>query len=96
MVTMDYIMDIPEMGIEHGDFVFENLNNSFGQFYLTYMSASESFRLSYYPHRLDEFKGLLKEAFGESCNHTVFGDFKQLDEITDPAFFIHLVEKKTE
>lgn len=70
LVTMDYIMDIPSMGIEH-----------------------ESFRLSYYPHRLDEFKGLLKEAFGETCNHTVFGDFKPLEEIPEPAFYIHLVEK---
>lgn len=58
--------------------------------------SAESFRLSYYPHRLDEFKGLLKEAFGEACKHTVFGDFKQLDEISDPAFYIHLVEKLPE
>jgi len=73
LVTMDYIMDIPEMGVNH-----------------------ESFRLSYYPHRLDEFKGLLHEAFGQSSKHTVFGDFKELEEIPDPAFYIHLVEKPAE
>lgn len=70
LVTMDYIMNIPEMGIE-----------------------LESFRLSYYPHRLDEFKGLLKEAFGQSSAHTVFADFKTLEEEPEPAFYIHLVEK---
>lgn len=58
-------------------------------------STKESFRLSYYPHRLDEFKGLLKEAFGDLCKHTVFGDFKPLEEIPEPAFYIHLVEKPT-
>lgn len=56
----------------------------------------ESFRLSYYPHRLDEFKCLLQEAFGQSAKHTVYGDFKGLDEIPEPAFYIHLMEKHVE
>lgn len=53
----------------------------------------ESFRLSYYPHRLSDFKDLLKDVFGEKCKHTVFGDFKSLDDIPEPAFYIHLIEK---
>lgn len=73
LVTMDYIMDIPQLG---------NVEK-------------ESFRLSYYPHRLDEFQTMLKQIFGESCKHTVFGDFKAMEEIKNPAFYIHLVEKST-
>lgn len=56
----------------------------------------ESFRLSYYPHRLDEFTGLLKEAFGGRCKHTIYADFKSLEEVPEPAFYIHLVEKEEE
>ena len=59
------------------------------------MCLTESFRLSYYPHRLDEFQTMLKQIFGESCKHTVFGDFKAMEEIKNPAFYIHLVEKST-
>ena len=55
--------------------------------------CTESFRLSYYPHRLDEFQSMLKQIFGETCKHTVFGDFKPMEEIQNPAFYIHLVEK---
>lgn len=73
LVTMDYIMSIPEMGVDH-----------------------ESFRLSYYPHRLDEFTELLKEAFGNTSKHTIYADFKSLDEIPEPAFYIHLIEKEKE
>jgi hypothetical protein len=55
--------------------------------------AYSQFRLSYYPHRLDSFTGLLKEAFGQDVKHQVFGDFKPLGEISEPAFYIHVVEK---
>lgn len=87
-------MDIPTMGIEHGIINFKLIQAIFRFLKkLILPNIAESFRLSYYPHRLDEFKGLLKEAFGETCNHTVFGDFKPLEEIPEPAFYIHLVEK---
>ena len=94
LVTMDYIMNIPEMGIELGLFLFI-FSASFGRLliYVYDTLHAESFRLSYYPHRLDEFKGLLKEAFGEASAHTVFADFKSLEEEPEPAFYIHLVEK---
>jgi len=71
MVTMDYMMNIPELGDEES-----------------------SFRLSYYPHRLGEFKGILHEIFSE-CKHTVFADFKPMEDIANPAFYIHLVEKSS-
>ena len=31
--------------------------------------------------------------FGSGANHKVFGDFKELKENPDPAFFIHMIEK---
>jgi len=52
------------------------------------------FRLSYYPHRLEVFKNMLKEAFNTKQDHKIFGDFKDLNEIDTPNFYIHVVEKK--
>ena len=51
------------------------------------------FRLSYYPHKLVVFKSILKDIFGQSANHIIYGDFKKLDEVENPAFLIHVVEK---
>ncbi|GJQ74933.1 hypothetical protein Trydic_g9561 [Trypoxylus dichotomus] len=51
------------------------------------------FRLSYYPHRLETFKAMLLEAFGTQCNYKLFGDFKSLEEVENPSYYIHLVEK---
>jgi glycine N-methyltransferase len=56
-------------------------------------SDANQFRLSYYPHRLAEFTKLVKEAFGENCKHTVYADFKPLEEEPEPAFYIHVIEK---
>jgi len=56
---------------------------------------NNEFRLSYYPHRLEVFKGILKEIFGSKSNQEIYGDFKSLDDVTNPnpAFYIHVVEK---
>ncbi|XP_013401873.1 glycine N-methyltransferase isoform X2 [Lingula anatina] len=51
------------------------------------------FRLSYYPHRLKAFTGLLKEAFGEKAEHQVFGDFREYDPEDTPAYFIHVIQR---
>ncbi|CAB3370121.1 Hypothetical predicted protein [Cloeon dipterum] len=51
------------------------------------------FRLSYYPHRLAGFTNMLAEVFDKKAKNTIYGDFKPLKEIEDPAFFIHVVEK---
>jgi len=51
------------------------------------------FTLSYYPHRLANFTKLLKGAFGESAKHTIYADFKPLNQEEDPAFYIHVIEK---
>lgn len=51
------------------------------------------FRLSYYPHLLDEFNDMLTEVVPYET-HTIYGDFKPLDEMKNPGFFIHVLEKK--
>ncbi|KAF4526034.1 hypothetical protein B566_EDAN000827, partial [Ephemera danica] len=51
------------------------------------------FRLSYYPHRLNKFNEMLDEAFDGKARSRIYGDFKPLSEIQDPAFYIHVLEK---
>lgn len=60
---------------------------------LTITPPTSNFRLSYYPHRVERFGSLLQETFGEGSTHTVYGDFRPLGEVADPAFYIHVVEK---
>lgn len=52
------------------------------------------FRLSYYPHRLTVFRDMLAEVFGHGAKHTIYGDFKPLNQIEDPGFYIHVLEKQ--
>jgi len=54
---------------------------------------TSQFRLSYYPHRKDAFTKLLKSVFGENAQHALYGDFRPLADVQDPAFFIHVIEK---
>jgi len=53
------------------------------------------FRLSYYPHRLENFKGLLAEAFGGKLQHSFYGDFKAYiaGESKPPCYFVHVCKK---
>lgn len=51
------------------------------------------FRLSYYPHRLGVFTDMLDEAFHYRAKHTIYGDFKSLDVVKHPGFYIHVMEK---
>lgn len=51
------------------------------------------FRLSYYPHRLHVFRDMLEEAFHYRAKHTTYGDFKQLEDVKHPGFYIHVMEK---
>ncbi|XP_044749479.1 glycine N-methyltransferase [Coccinella septempunctata] len=77
LVILDYFLDTSSFG--KNDFVNEE-------------SISE-FRLSYYPHRLKVFNKMLLSAFGEDAYHEIYGDFKSLNEIENPAFYIHFIEK---
>uniref|UniRef100_A0A8C7XGA4 Glycine N-methyltransferase n=1 Tax=Oryzias sinensis TaxID=183150 RepID=A0A8C7XGA4_9TELE len=53
------------------------------------------FRLSYYPHRLDNFRELLKEAFSGKMEHSVYGDFQTYvpGRSQPPCYFIHVCKK---
>ena len=51
------------------------------------------FRLSYYPHMLDVFTSILKDIFGTKSTHQIYGDFKSLEIVKIPAFYIHVMEK---
>lgn len=52
------------------------------------------FRLSYYPLRLTIFCDMLLETFSHKAKHTIYGDFKPLNQVEDPGFYIHVVEKQ--
>lgn len=65
---------------------------------LSYMIDMENgdvtdFVLSYYPHRLAKFTNTVREIFNESTSYEIYGDFQPLDQIEDPAFYIHVVER---
>ena len=63
----------------------------------TVSSKPRHFRLSYYPHRVDDFGRLLRDSFGAAAaDHAVFGDFRPRGELADPAFYIHVVQKPLE
>ncbi|XP_056648913.1 glycine N-methyltransferase [Diorhabda sublineata] len=81
LVTLDYLIDTSLLEDEKKDYVIGD-------------SISE-FRLSYYPHRLKVFKEMLQKSFGENSEYQIFGDFKQLDEIDVPNFYIHVVQKSS-
>lgn len=55
--------------------------------------SNSDFRLSYYPHRLQVFRSMLKDIFGHTAKSSIYGDFQPLNEIEDPAFYIHVIEK---
>ncbi|CAD5123180.1 DgyrCDS11547 [Dimorphilus gyrociliatus] len=55
--------------------------------------GKEHFRLSYYPHRVVDFVSLLRQVFGPEAKHSIFGDFKPIDEIECPTYFMHVIKK---
>lgn len=57
-------------------------------------NENNEFRLSYYPHKLSVFSQILSNTFGPHMKHTICGDFKRLNEVENPAFYVHIVEKK--
>lgn len=56
-------------------------------------NENNEFRLCYYPHKLNVFSQILQDTFGTRMIHNICGDFKQLNENANPAFYIHIVEK---
>lgn len=60
---------------------------------LFYRFVFSEFRLCYYPHRLHDFSRMLQDTFGNDFQQTIFADFKRLEDVETPGFYIHLVEK---
>ena len=86
-----------DIGSKHFQFISVlNVTNNYLGTYLVYIFSYffSHFRLSYYPHRLEAFTTLLKSVFGDKSKHSVYGDFKPLEQEPDPAFFIHVIEKQ--
>jgi len=54
---------------------------------------TSEFRLSYYPHGLKRFQEILAEIFSAKAKHQLYGDFKEMSQVKNPAFYIHLIEK---
>ncbi|XP_037729286.1 glycine N-methyltransferase [Drosophila subpulchrella] len=54
---------------------------------------TSEFRLSYYPHELKRFREILGEIFSQKAQHQLYGDFKEMSQVKNPAFYIHLIEK---
>ncbi|XP_033110558.1 glycine N-methyltransferase-like [Anneissia japonica] len=90
MVTLDYFIDIDkaqEQSLAESSRKRPKLEKKAEE------ESIYKFRLSYYPHRLKTFSDLLIEAFGSGCKHTVYGDYKPLNEVEVPAYYIHVIEK---
>ncbi|XP_063039741.1 glycine N-methyltransferase [Engraulis encrasicolus] len=56
---------------------------------------TSKFRLSYYPHRVENFKELLKDAFAGKCEQECYGDFKAYTpgQAHTPCYFIHVLKR---
>jgi len=52
------------------------------------------FRLSYYPHLLEGFNKLVTKVFGDDAIHTILADFEPFDAVENPAYYIHICQKK--
>jgi len=81
LVTLDYYMDVRSI-----------MNNN--NIKLETPDTEHHFRLSYYPHRLQEFTSLLQKVCGNDMTNEVYADFKKLDEVDKPAYYIHLVRNR--
>lgn len=57
------------------------------------IKEKSEFRLCYYPHRLHNFIRMLDEAFDNSAKHSIYADFKPLEEVENPAYYIHVMQK---
>jgi glycine N-methyltransferase len=56
-------------------------------------SEEDKFRLSYYPHRVENFKNILRKVFGPSAELNTLGDWQPLDGKETPAYYIHIIKK---
>lgn len=86
MVTLDYSMDMSTLADKPEEFAKSKLKKED-------VKGTHKFRLSYYPHQLKEFSGVVSEIFGSDAKHDVYGDFLPVGEASNPAYYIHVVQK---
>merc|ERR1719445_527971 len=85
--------------IDHRNYDYILKHGKAKQIILDYRKKGEedgNFLLHVQPYKLSEFSSLLKGVFGtqqQPATHKVFGDFKELKDNPDPAFYIHMIEK---
>uniref|UniRef100_UPI00358F977E glycine N-methyltransferase n=1 Tax=Myxine glutinosa TaxID=7769 RepID=UPI00358F977E len=95
MVTLDYTIELDSIK-ESSE---EKMRSQSHNHVLTRAPENETlsrFRLSYYPHRLNDFTTLLREAFKGMCKHSIYADFEPYfpeHSDSDACYFIHVAEK---
>jgi len=96
MVTLDYVMDMNILANSQPE--SSTPQKSPQKITFDKANSHHHFRLSYYPHCIDEFNALLKQVFkAPGYKHTVFGDFVPMAELSStPAYYIHLIQKLKE
>ncbi|CAH1262411.1 glycine N-methyltransferase-like isoform X2 [Branchiostoma lanceolatum] len=87
MITLDYTIDISEHPDDEAPIHKLRIEGEQSEPHYS------KFRLSYQPHRVEAFGKKLTEAFDGNCKHTVYGDFKPIDQVKDPGYYIHVVQK---
>jgi len=83
LITLDYVMDLSSVATDAKSRRKLNFEPN----------TKHKFRLSYYPHQLEGFNKIITSVFSDKSQHKVYGDFKPLGEIDQPAYYIHVVEK---
>ncbi|XP_035685374.1 glycine N-methyltransferase-like isoform X1 [Branchiostoma floridae] len=104
MITLDYTIDISEYSEDDAPIKKLRIEGEESEPHYSQQAKEDQairnlqdrfskFRLSYHPHRLETFNKQLTEAFDGNCKHTVYGDFKPIDQVKDPGYYIHVVQK---
>ncbi|CAH1369385.1 unnamed protein product [Tenebrio molitor] len=75
------------------DYIVESKQNEKNKGVGTKSNSKTELRLMFYPHMMEDFRNILKEIFGKNSSCITLGDFKELNEIKNPIFYIHIVEK---
>lgn len=87
MVTLDYCMHPDEAAEMNGETV-QKVSKPHAP------EDPSKFRLSYFPHLLQNFTKLLQTVFGDDTEHTVLADFMPLEVQDNPAYYIHIIKRK--
>jgi glycine N-methyltransferase len=78
--TFHYYMDVKAMRAK-------------GQLKLDTKDETYVFKLSGYPHQLEQFQVLLRETLTDIAQQEVYGDYKPVGEIKNPSIYIHVIRK---